>query len=281
MGYFYIAVLTLGTIAFIAAIVLYICSKRFAVKEDNRIEKVASLLPQANCGGCGYPGCHGFAAAIVKATEKGVTERKSCPVGGKATMERISQILGVDTAMSSPQIAVVRCSGTCDLLTPEIRYSGLRTCSAMNMSGVGENACGYGCLGGGDCTSVCQFEAIHINTQTGVAEIDEDKCIGCGACTRICPRHIIELRNKGPEGRRVYVSCMNKDKGPTAMKVCSVSCISCGRCVKACSFDAITMEDNVAYINHEKCHLCRECEKVCVRHSIVAVNFPMPDSITH
>ena len=109
-----------------------------------------------------------------------------------------------------------------------------------------------------------------------IAEVDEEKCTSCGSCVKACPRGIIELRKKGPKGRRVFVSCVNKDKGPVAMKACAVSCIGCGKCEKECNFGAITVENNLAYIDHTQCRLCRKCVTVCPKHAIVDVNFPTP-----
>ena len=104
-------------------------------------------------------------------------------------------------------------------------------------------------------------------------------CTSCGACVKACPRNIIELRKKGPKSRRVYVGCVNKDKGAVSMKACKVSCIGCGKCAKECAFDAIKVEGNVAYIDADKCRLCRKCEKACPTHAIVAVNFPVPKKV--
>ena len=134
--------------------------------------------------------------------------------------------------------------------------------------------CGYGCLGCGDCVNACKFGAITINSETGLPEVDEDKCTGCGACVKACPRHIIELRKKGPKGRRVYVRCVNKDKGAVAMKACKAACIGCGKCAKECKFEAITIENNLSYIDPDKCRMCRKCEAACPTGAIVAVNFP-------
>jgi ferredoxin len=146
----------------------------------------------------------------------------------------------------------------------------------MNACGAGETACGFGCLGCGDCVNACQFDAIHVNPETGLPEVDDEKCVACGACVKACPRNIIELRKKGPKGRRVFVSCVNKDKGPVAMKACKAACIGCGKCAKECPFGAITVENNVSYIDHTKCRLCRKCVAVCPTGSIHAVNFPAP-----
>lgn len=270
------AVIVLGIIAVVAATVLYICSKKFAVYEDPRIGQVAEILPGANCGGCGFPGCSGMADALVKGCDAGSLDGLNCPVGGADVMSKVADLLGMAIANSDPKVAVVRCNGTCANRPKIAEYHGLRTCSAMNSCGAGETACGFGCLGCGDCVAACQFGAICINPETGIPEVNEEKCTSCGACVKACPRHIIELRKKGPKGRRVYVSCVNKDKGPAAMKACKAACIGCSKCAKECAFDAITIENNVSYIDPDKCRLCRKCEKVCPTHAIIAVNFPAP-----
>lgn len=279
MSFILIAVAVLGAIGLIAALVLYVCSKKFAVKEDPRIGQVAELLPGANCGGCGYPGCGGFADALVKAADGGSLDGMLCPVGGADVMGKVADLLGMAVANSEPKVAVVRCSGSCEYRPVIAEYSGLRTCSAMHACGTGETACGYGCLGCGDCVEACSFGGITINPETGLPEVNEDLCTSCGACVKACPRNIIELRKKGPKNRRVYVGCVNKDKGAVSMKACKVSCIGCGKCAKECAFDAIKVEGNVAYIDADKCRLCRKCEKACPTHAIVAVNFPAPKKV--
>ncbi|MBO5156125.1 MAG: Fe-S cluster domain-containing protein [Prevotella sp.] len=276
MSFIIQAVIVLGVIAILAAAVLYVCSKKFAVYEDPRIGQVAEILPGANCGGCGFPGCSGMADALVKGCDAGSIDGLNCPVGGAEVMTKVADLLGMAIANSDPKVAVVRCNGTCANRPKIAEYKGLRTCAAMHSCGAGETACGYGCLGCGDCVAVCQFGAISINPETGIAEVDEEKCTACGACVKACPRNIIELRKKGPKGRRVYVSCVNKDKGPAAMKACAAACIGCGKCQKECAFEAITIANNVSYIDPDKCRLCRKCEKVCPTHAIIAVNFPAP-----
>lgn len=271
-----IAIIVLGSIALVAALILYVCSKRFAVYEDPRIAQVINLLPGANCGGCGFPGCSGMADALVKGADKGSIEGLSCPVGGATVMGSVADLLGIAIANGEPRVAVVRCNGTCDVRPQTARYDGLRSCAAMNACGAGETACGYGCLGCGDCVEACQFGAISIDANTGIAMVDEEQCTACGACVKACPRHIIELRKKGPKGRRVFVSCVNHDKGAVAMKACKAACIGCGKCVKECKFEAIKVERNVSYIDFEKCRLCRKCVGVCPTKAIHAVNFPPP-----
>ena len=266
-----VAVISLGAIGLISAVILYAASKKFAVYEDPRIGQVAEVLPQANCGGCGYPGCSGFAAACVKA---GSLEGKLCPVGGQPTMEKVAAILGLEATASEPKVAVVRCNGTCANRPRITTYNGVRSCAIAHATYGGETGCSFGCLGCGDCVSACQFDAIHINPETGLPEVDENKCTACGACSKACPRNIIEIRPKGKNNRRVVVMCVNKDKGAVANKACSASCIGCGKCVKVCPFEAITLENNLAYIDPAKCKSCRKCEMECPQQAIVAVNFP-------
>ncbi|MCI6702956.1 MAG: Fe-S cluster domain-containing protein [Prevotellaceae bacterium] len=274
MSLILIALGVLGAIALVAALVLYVCSKKFAVEEDPRLGLVTEALPGANCGGCGFPGCGGLADALVKAADAGSLEGLNCPVGGAETMGKVADLLGMAVANTEPTVAVVRCNGTCELRTKVCEYSGLRTCAAMHATGAGETACGYGCLGCGDCVAACSFDAIHMNEETGLPEVDEDKCTSCGACVKACPRNIIQLRRKGPKNRRVYVQCVNKEKGAVALKGCKAACIGCGKCLKECQFDAITIADNLSYIDDKKCKLCRKCVSVCPTQAIIAVNFP-------
>lgn len=266
-----LAVISLGSIGLISAMILYGASKKFAVYEDSRIKKVLEVLPQANCGGCGYPGCAGFASACVKATS---LEGKLCPVGGQNTMEKVASVLGLKVEVTEPFVAVVRCNGTCSNRPQQTLYDGVRSCAIINSIYGGETGCMFGCLSCGDCVDACQFGGIRMNRETGLPEIDEDMCTACGACAKACPRNIIELRPKGKNNHRVYVQCVNNDKGVLARKACSVACIGCGKCVKVCLFEAITLENNVAYIDPMKCKLCRKCEMECPQDAIVAVNFP-------
>lgn len=271
MNVILIAVISIGVIALVAALVLYLASKKFAVYEDPRIAQVAEVLPQANCGGCGYPGCSGLASAIVKA---GSLEGKLCPVGGQPVMEKVAAVMGLVAEAKEPMVAVVRCNGTCANRPRTNQYDGVKSCAIAAALYGGETGCSYGCLGCGDCTRACKFDAIHMNPETGLPEVDDDKCTACGACAKACPKGIIELRKKGLKNRRVYVRCVNKDKGAITRKACSVGCIGCGKCEKTCPFGAITVTNNVAYIDFNKCKSCRKCVDVCPTHAIIDLNFP-------
>ena len=271
MSLILVAVISLGAIGLVAAIILYVASKKFAVYEDPRIGQVAEVLPQANCGGCGYPGCGGFAAACVKA---GSLDGKFCPVGGQPVMDKVAGILGLEATAAEPKVAVVRCNGTCENRPRTTQYDGVRSCAIAHATYGGETGCTFGCLGCGDCVSACKFGALHMTPETGLPEVDEEKCPACGACVKAGPRNIIELRPKGKNNRRVYVQCVNQDKGAVARKACTAACIGCGKCVKVCPFEAITLENNLAYIDPAKCKSCRKCEMECPKGAIHAINFP-------
>ncbi|HML70446.1 MAG TPA: Fe-S cluster domain-containing protein [Macellibacteroides fermentans] len=266
-----IAVISLGVIGAIGAIILYLASKKFEVYEDPRIAQVQEILPAANCGGCGYPGCSGFATACVNSES---LDGLFCPVGGSEVMGKVAGILGKEASSADATVAVVRCNGTCEARPKINQYDGVKSCAVASSLYGGETGCSFGCHGYGDCVTVCNFDAIFINPVTGIAEVIEDKCTSCGACVKACPKNLIEIRKKGPKSRRIFVSCMNKDKGVIAKKACANACIGCSLCFKECAFDAIKIENNLAYIDHNKCRLCRKCVDVCPTNAIHELNFP-------
>ncbi len=265
------AILVLSILGVLLAVVLYLVAQKFKVIEDPRIDLVEAVLPGANCGGCGYPGCRGFAEAFVKADD---ITTMFCPVGGNDTMANAAQVIGKTAEAKDPLVAVVRCSGSPEHRKRVLEYDGAASCKLATALYSGDTGCHYGCLGLGDCVAVCKFDAIYIDPITLLPVVDEEKCTACGACVKACPKFIIELRKKGPKGKRIYVSCINKDKGGPARKACQVACIGCGKCAKVCPHDAITVENNLAYIDYNKCKLCRKCVEECPTGAIMEINFP-------
>ncbi len=253
------------------AVILYLVAQKFKVEEDPRIDTVESLLPGANCGGCGNAGCRAFAEKLVKT---GDLNQCFCPVGGNATMASIAAALGMESVEKAPKVAVVRCQGSPDKCQRTNVYDGYASCKVAAALYSGESGCRFGCIGLGDCVDACEFHGVRIDPERRIPTIDTSICLGCGGCAAACPRGVIELRNKGFKDRRVYVSCLNKDKGAVTRKACTVGCIGCGKCVRTCPFEAITLENNVAYIDYNKCKMCRKCVAECPVHAIVAVNFP-------
>jgi len=266
-----IAIITV--LGLLLALVLYLVAKKFKVEEDPRIDEVEKVMPGANCGGCGFAGCRAFAEAAVKAPD---LDGHFCPVGGNDVMAKVAAILGYEVKAKAPQVAVVRCNGTCANRPVVNEYDGFASCKVKAALYSGDTACSFGCLGCGDCVAACQFGALSMDPETGLPVVDESKCTACGACAKACPKRIIELRPKGPRGMRESVRCVNQDKGPVAKKACAAACIGCGICVKTCTHDAIVLENNVAYIDPAKCKLCRECEAMCPTGAIHGVNFPKP-----
>ncbi|MBP3355621.1 MAG: Fe-S cluster domain-containing protein [Rikenellaceae bacterium] len=271
MGVLGITILTLCALGVLAAAILYVVAQKFKVYEDPRIDDVEKMLPGANCGGCGFAGCRAMADALVKQDD---ISSLFCPVGGGDTMKAVASFLGKAAAEKEPQVAVVRCAGTCAVRPRTNKFDGASSCAVAASLYVGETGCSFGCLGFGDCVSACNFGALSMDGQTGLPVVDQDKCTACGACVKACPKGIIELRKKGPKDRRVFVSCVNKDKGGVARKACGAACIGCGKCAKTCPFGAITVENNLAYIDFNKCRLCRKCVAECPTGAIVEVNFP-------
>jgi len=254
----------LGAVALISAGMLAIASRVFAVKIDDRVSAIMGVLPGANCGGCGYAGCSGYAAAIVA---KGV-DPSLCAPGGATSARAIGRIMGVEVADKVRVIARIRCGGTHDKCKSRFDYRGLNTCrGAIMLNEGGAKACPYGCEGLGDCVEACVFGALKMGAD-GIPVVDGEKCTGCGKCVNVCPKDVIELQAWAGV---VAINCNSQWKGREVKAVCEVGCISCLACVKACPWEAIAMNGNIPVINYEKCHACGLCVESCKPGSIVTL----------
>ncbi len=266
-------IITLSTMGLIAAVILYFVAQKFKVYEDPRIDEVEDVLPSANCGGCGFPGCRNFAEALVKADS---FDDLYCPVGGNEVMAQAAGILGKEAVETDPKVAVVRCSGSFESRPRTNLYDGASNCTIVHNLYTGDTDCPFGCVGLGECVDACDFDAMYMDEKTGLPVIIDEKCVACGACVEACPRDIIELRKRNKKDRKIFVSCINEDKGGIAKKYCSVACTGCTKCFKICPFEAITMGTNLAFIDSEKCKLCRKCVAECPTNAIHEINFPPP-----
>ena len=254
------ATLMIGCVGLLVGAFLGIAGIKFKVEVDEREELVTSALPGNNCGGCGYPGCSGLAAAIVA----GDAPVNACPVGGEAVGKEVAAIMGVEAEDSVKLTAFVKCQGDCNKTRQIYEYHGNADCKVLPfVPAGGPKSCDYGCLGFGSCVKACQFDAIHV--VDGIAVVDSDKCKACGKCVEACPKNLIALF---PYESKIRVSCSSKDKGPAAMKACDVACIACGLCVRNCPMEAITLEDNHAIIDYDKCSGCGTCIEKCPKKAI-------------
>lgn len=250
------ALAVLGILGLAFGALLGFASKIFAVEKDERIDKIVSCLPGANCGGCGYAGCSNFAQNVVE----GTATYSGCPVSTDSQRAQIAQIMGVSAESSTRMRAVVLCSGANGVAEEKYRYDGIKDCNAAMKLRGGQKQCQYACLGFGSCVSACAFGAISI--ENGVAKVDPDKCGGCGQCAEACPKKVISIM---PADTKKIVACSSQDKGAGVTKACRVGCIGCGLCAKACPVDAIVIENNLAKIDSQKCIDCGECKGKCPR----------------
>lgn len=262
-------ILTLTGLGAFAAVVIYLVSRRFRVEEDARIGAVEAVLPNTNCGGCGQPGCRAFARSVVEAAD---LSSLHCPVGGNPVMKEVARILGIEAVEREPYIAIVRCSGSFEYRKKTNIYDGASSCKIAATLYSGDTGCAYGCLGIGDCVDVCDFDAMYMDERTGLPVVIEDRCTACNACIKECPKDILELWPKGRKNQRVYVACLNEEKGSTARKECAVACSGCSKCFEACRYEAIAMNNSLAVIDPEKCKLCMECVDTCDVHNIITAN---------
>ena len=260
-------VLSIGGLGVVFGAGLGFASKIFAVEEDPKAALIREELPGANCGGCGFPGCDGCAAAIAS----GSAPVNACPVGGAKVAEKIAAIMGVEATASEPTAAFVKCNGTCSNAKQKYEYFGIEDCNmASQLAGNGAKGCSFGCLGLGSCVKACAFGALSI--KDGVAVVDQEKCVSCGKCVEACPKHLIEIL---PANKKVKVQCSSKDVGKTVMANCSVGCIACKICEKTCPFDAIHVIDNIAVIDYTKCKNCGLCASKCPKHVLTGAR-PTP-----
>ena len=260
-----IAAIVVVAIGAVCAAVLVIASKFFGVEEDQTAVEIRECLPGANCGACGYAGCDGYAKALA---EDGSIKTNLCVPGGDSVSKKISDILGVAFEDVIEQVAVIHCYGDCDHTSAKMEYDGIKSCAAAKLLYGGDGKCTCGCIGFGDCMSVCPQGAICL--EKGIAHIDTRKCIGCGLCARTCPQGIIDIMD---DVDKVLVTCSNTEKGAVVRNKCSNGCIGCKKCEKNCPVGAIKVENNLARIDYSICTDCGECAKNCPVGCILVSDF--------
>ena len=255
-----LSILVLGVLGGVFGAILAIASKIFYVEVDPKQQAVRDCLAGANCGGCGYPGCDGYAAAVAA----GEAPTNKCVAGGAATAAKVAEIMGVSADAAEKMYAFVPCKGCEGHAEKRFNYSGPQDCrAAMLFGGKSNKLCTFACIGLGNCVKACNFDAMHI--VDGIAQVARSKCVGCGACADTCPKSIIKML---PESQMIQPQCSNKDKGARVMKICDYGCIGCMKCQRECPADAIKVVDNLAQVDVKNCVGCGHCVEVCPRHII-------------
>ena len=249
------SIIELGVLALCFGAFLGFAAKKFHVEVDPRVEQIDEILPGANCGACGFPGCAGFAQAVVD----GDAPVNGCIPGGDSVTEAIASILGKSAEVSTPMIAALKCRGGKERAHDAFVYEGVENCISAALIMDGPKACPNACIGLGSCIEACAFDAISMD-DNDLPVIDREKCTGCGACVVICPKDVLEMM---PADSDVWIACNNVYSGKLVKSVCETGCIGCRLCVRECPKDAITFENNLAHIDYEKCTNCQICVVVC------------------
>lgn len=256
-----VAVLALGGLTLLLALMLVFANKKLYVYEDPRIDTVEDMLPHANCGACGYPGCRPFAEALVS----GDVLPGKCTVSSEEGREEIAEFLGVSLGGEEKRVARLACAGGTNVARNKALYSGVETCRAASLISGGGKGCFWGCLGFGDCMNVCDFDAIHMNEHS-LPVVDLEKCTACGDCVEICPKDLFSLE---PVSHQLWVACKNLEHGDEVLEDCEVACTACGRCAMDAPGDVITMENNLPVINYSLDHQTVEPIMRCPTGAIV------------
>lgn len=256
-----VALIALGSLTFLLALMLVVANKKLYVYEDPRIDVVEDMLPHANCGACGYPGCRPFAEALVH----GEALPGKCTVSSEDGRLRIAEYLGVALGAEEKRVARLACAGGINVARNRASYHGIQSCQAATLVSGGGKGCFWGCLGYGDCEAVCDFDAITMN-EFSLPVVDEVKCTACGDCVEVCPKDLFSLH---PVSHRLWVACKNLEHGDDILEDCEVACTACGKCAMDAPGNLITMQHSLPVINYSENHNTQAPIQRCPTGAIV------------
>ncbi len=256
------AALALAGIGALIAVLLATAASKFHVDIDERVERILEVLPGANCGACGNPSCFGAAEAIA-AERIPVT---ACVAGGQDVAAGVAHVMGADEPSVERVVSVRHCGGGTNAVR-RFSYSGVQSCNSVARMSGGDLVCPSGCFGYGDCMRACPFDAITMD-ERGLPVIDLRKCTGCSICVGECPRGKTGLLELITDEGAVAVRCASHDKPKDRKAYCSMCCIACKKCEKACPADAIHVIDLNAVVDYAKCTACGTCVAVCPQSCI-------------
>ena len=250
----------LGGLSLLLVTLLVLAHRKLHVDEDPRIDEVEQMLPHANCGACGFPGCRPFAEALVT----GAASPGKCSVSTDDGRARIAAYLGVDVGAEEKRVARLACAGGSNVARNRAHYQGHESCRAAAQVAGGGKGCFWGCLGLADCAVVCDFDAITMNAHA-LPVVDEVRCTACGDCVEACPKDLFSIH---PVSHRLWVACRSLEAGDEVLADCEVACTACGRC----AMDApglITMTNNLPVIDYTGNHATQMPIQRCPTGAIV------------
>jgi Na+-translocating ferredoxin:NAD+ oxidoreductase RNF subunit RnfB len=254
---------TLGGLSLLLATLLVGASRKLHVPEDPRIDLVEEMLPHANCGACGEPGCRLFAEALVAGTAR----PGLCSVSSPEGHARIARFLEVDVGAVEKRVARLACAGGANVARRRAHYEGHASCGAAAIVAGGGKSCFWGCLGLGDCAEACDFDALHLDAHD-LPIVSEEKCTACGDCVDACPKDLFSIH---PVSHRLWVACRSQEAGDRVLDECEVGCTACGRC----AMDApgvVTMVNELPVVDYGRSISSRAPIERCPTGAIVWID---------
>jgi electron transport complex protein RnfB len=155
------AILALVILSALFGALLGFASIRFKVESDPIVDQIDAILPQTQCGQCGYPGCKPYAEAIANGDAI-----NKCPPGGEATIQKLADLMGVEVTDSAHDLS-----------------DNVKTVAFIH-----EDMC-IGCT---KCIQACPVDAIVGGTKS-MHTVIKDQCTGCDLCVAPCPTDCIEM----------------------------------------------------------------------------------------